>query len=426
MTSSRVLSSRRECSRLLPSRRNHRAFLQTFQVFQGSEESVGTHRIRSEALWEVFRRLSSSDQGSEEPNTEPRTSIEPPWKPSTSHCVIVRVRGPGRSRASLRQASEEPEFDLREASKLRRAHQLAAVRVSVPLEPLDERQSRIRHPKKPSTVHRPMSEPRSEPLGKCPRCFRNPKTPSAILRLTSLPRVEPVGEHPARVKAPKSPSPNHHSRRSPAKLSNKHQRHFRAPKNSSVTPQLEVELRVEPSDERQACRRPPKKPLTGHRLAFQPRGTIRQASPPLPSSEEPFRSASTHFPAPSGTFHRASGQRQASKETVNRSSTRIRAPGGERHRASQSPQGSEEPFSDSSTRLRTPGNSSRSSEPSQDPEGSVNDPSKQPELPRNTSTNARFVSGVRRIHQQSVVSLPRTWRAIEQASRPLPSSEELV
>jgi len=160
LTSSRVLSSRRECSRLLLSRRNHRAFLQTFQVFQGSEESVGTHQVRSEALWEVFRRLSSSDQGSEEPNTEPRTSIEPPWKPSTSHCAIVRVRGPGRSRASLHQASEEPGIDLREASKLRRAPQLAAVRVSVPLEPLDERQSRIRHPKKPSTVHRPMSEPR--------------------------------------------------------------------------------------------------------------------------------------------------------------------------------------------------------------------------------------------------------------------------
>lgn len=216
------------------------------------------------------------------------------------------------------------------------------------------------------------------------------------------------------------------SRRSPEKLSNKHPRHVQAPKSLSATFQLEVELRVEPSDERPARLQPPKRPLAGHRLAFQPRGTIRWASIPPPSSEEPFSSASTHFPAPGGAFHRASGQPPASEETVNRSSTRIPAPGGERHRASQPPLGSEEPFSDSLTRFRSPGNSSRSSGSSRGSEEPVNDPSKQPELPKNTSTNARFASGFRRIRRQSVVSLPRTQRAILQASRTPQGSEEPV
>jgi len=102
-------------------------------------------------------------------------------------------------------------------------------------------------------------------------------------------------------------------------------------------------------------------------------------------SEEPLRSASTHFIAPVGTrqrasgpgqapkssssnhlltskpreaVHRASGQRPDSEETFRRLSTRLLAPGGVRQRASESPPSSEEPVSDTSTRIRTPESSS--------------------------------------------------------------------
>lgn len=85
----------------------------------------------------------------------------------------------------------------------------SAVR-SVPfLEPLDERPSRLQPPKKPSAVHRPMSESRSRPVNERQRCFRDPKIPSTARRLTSAPRLEPVSEPPDRLQAPKSPSPNH-------------------------------------------------------------------------------------------------------------------------------------------------------------------------------------------------------------------------
>ena len=47
-----------------------------------------------------------------------------------------------------------------------------------------------------------------------------------------------------------------------------------------------------------SCLQPPKRPLTGRRLAFQLRGTFRQASKPHPNSEEPISSTSTRFPAP--------------------------------------------------------------------------------------------------------------------------------
>lgn len=47
----------------------------------------------------------------------------------------------------------------------------------------------------------------------------------------------------------------------------------------------------------------------------------------------------------------------------------------------------------------------------QGPEEPVNKPSEDSELPKNTSTNARFASGIRRNLQQSVVSLPSTQRA---------------
>lgn len=139
--------------------------------------------------------------------------------------------------------------------------------------------------------------------------------------------------------------------RSPAKPSNKHQGHVQAPKSLSLARQLEIELRVEPFNERRACRQPPKRPLTGRQLTLQP--------PKRPSGRRPSRirapknPSATHQPAFQlrGTAHRASGPRPASEETICRSSTRIPAPCEEHHQASKSPPSSEEPVSDSSTRI---------------------------------------------------------------------------
>ena len=88
------------------------------------------------------------------------------------------------------------------------------------------------------------------------------------------------------------------SHRSPAKPSNKRPGHVKTPKSPSLTHQLEVELRVEPSDERRARLQPPKRPLTGRRLAFQSRGTFHLASKPPQSSEELISNQSTSLPAP--------------------------------------------------------------------------------------------------------------------------------
>lgn len=113
---------------------------------------------------------------------------------------------------------------------------------------------------------------------------------------------------------------------SPAKPSNKRQGHIQAPKSSSLTRQLEVELRVEPSDERRTRLKPPKRPSTGRRLAFQPRGTFQRASAPPPGSEEPLSNTSTSFPAPGGTFRQASVPRPDSEESINSTSTSLPAP----------------------------------------------------------------------------------------------------
>jgi hypothetical protein len=116
------------------------------------------------------------------------------------------------------------------------------------------------------------------------------------------------------------------SHRSPAKPSNKRQGHIQAPKSSSLTRQLEVELRVEPSDERRTRLKPPKRPSTGRRLAFQPRGTFQRASAPPSGSEEPLSNTSTSFPAPGGTFRQASVPRPDSEESINSTSTSLPAP----------------------------------------------------------------------------------------------------
>ena len=310
------------------------------------------------------------------------------------------------------------------------------------------------------------------------------------------------------------------SHRSPAKPSNKRPGHVKTPKSPSLTHQLEVELRVEPSDERRARLQPPKRPLTGRRLAFQSRGTFHLASKPPQSSEELISNQSTSLPAPRnrsssvwptsslrrdlpqvvdstpssgwnlptgvratsalrrthqqhidqssspvglsvrrprhrqapknpratrrpafqlrvepsgwrqnhvrtpksssaaprpaiqlrGTAHRASGPHPASEETFRRSSTRLPAPGGVHQRVSEPHPGSEEPRGDSSTRIRTPGNSSQPVKLMSGSRRIFQQAIGHSELPKNTSTNARSASEIRRHLQQSVVSLPRTQR----------------
>jgi hypothetical protein len=194
------------------------------------------------------------------------------------------------------------------------------------VEPLDERLIRFQHPKRPSTVHRPISESRSVPLGKSPRCFGDPKNPSATRRPASLHRVEPVSELPARVQAPKSSFPNHHLTSKPRE----------AVKQASRPHPSSEELFSDPSARSRApggtfrrasnCLKPPKRPSTGRRLAFQPRGTFQRASAPPSGSEEPLSNTSTSFPAPGGTFRQASVPRPDSEESINSTSTSLPAP----------------------------------------------------------------------------------------------------
>jgi hypothetical protein len=62
----------------------------------------------------------------------------------------------------------------------------------------------------------------------------------------------------------------------------------------------------------------------------------------------------------------------------------------------------------------------------QGPEEPVNKPSEDSELPKNTSTNARFASGIRRNLQQSVVSLPSTQKSTSANVWRLQGSEEPI
>jgi hypothetical protein len=183
----------------------------------------------------------------------------------------VRVRRPGRSLVSLHQASREPGLDLRRAHELRRTRTPPAVRVSVLVEPLDERPIRVQHPKRPSTVHRPMSESRSKRFNKRQHRIRAPKNPSPAHRPASSPRVKPVSEPPALVQAPKSPSSN-------------------------------------------------------HRFTSKPREAVRQTSEPLPGSEEPVHDPSARNRAPGGTFQQASAQHPGSEEPFRNTSTSLPAP----------------------------------------------------------------------------------------------------
>jgi hypothetical protein len=167
------------------------------------------------------------------------------------------------------------------------------------LEPLDERPSRVRHPKRPSTVHRPISESRSRPFNKRRRCFEDPKTPSATRRPASKPQLEPVSDPQATDQS----SEEHVTKaidphRSPAKPSAERQRHVKAPKSSSAACRPDIKPRVEPSDEHQSHVQAPKNPSMTRRPAFQPRGTFSRASARLPGSEEPFHKASTRLQAP--------------------------------------------------------------------------------------------------------------------------------
>jgi hypothetical protein len=181
---------------------------------------------------------------------------------------------------------------------LRGARMHSAVRAVSFLVPLDERPSRIRHPKRPSTVHRPMSELRSRYVNKRQRNVRDPKISSATRRPTSEPRVEPLSETPARIQAPKSPSPS------------------------------------------------PR--FTSKRLE-----TVCQESTPRPSSEELFSDESPRPSAPGGTFQRAPEPHQASEETVNETSARLPAPWNLPPSFSTF-QGSEEPVHEASACHRDP------------------------------------------------------------------------
>lgn len=294
------------------------------------------------------------------------------------------------------------------------------------MEPLDERLIRFQHPKRLSTVHQPISESRSVPLGKSPRCFGDPKNPSATRRPASLHRVEPVSELPARVQAPKSSFSNHH-------------------------------------------------------LTSKLREAVKQASRPHSSSEELFSDPSARSRAPGGTFRRASGLPRASEETLDRSSTRFPAPwnlptgfrtaSGLRRAHQQhiyQPSSPVEPFTERLAHIRPPKRPSAGRRPDsqlrveyinelqrnieapknlsathqpeselpethhhpssslQDPEEPITKQSGDSELPKNTTTNARSASGIRRLLLQSVVSLPRTQRVLEQASCSCLKSEDFI
>lgn len=151
------------------------------------------------------------------------------------------------------------------------------------------------------------------------------------------------------------------SHRSPAKPSNKRQSQFQAPKSPSIARQLEIELRIEPFIERLANVRTPKRPSEGRR----PDSQLRM---------EYLTELQNHLQAPKNlsATHRLESELPKTH-----------------HHSSSLFQGSEEP---------------------------VNKPLKDSELPKNTSTNVRFASGIRRHRLQSVVSLPRTQRALWQAS----------
>jgi hypothetical protein len=188
------------------------------------------------------------------------------------------------------------------------------------------------------------------------------------------------------------------SHRSPAKPSTKHQGRSLAPKSLFATRQLEIELRVEPSDRRQSHFQVPKNPSATPRPAIQPRGTFPQASEPPPGSEEPISGASTRFPAPGGTFPRASGQPPGSEEPINQSSTRFPAPW------------------NLPTSVRATSRLRRTLPQHLDPLSGPVEP----------SDSLRTTSGLRRTHQRSVDSLPAPGGTLHRASGQPPVSEETI
>jgi hypothetical protein len=230
---------------------------------------------------------------------------------------------------------------------LRGAQMHSAVRAVSFLVPLDERPSRIWHPKRPSTVHRPMSELRSRYVDKVQRNVRDPKIPSETRRPTSEPRWSPSVKLRHGFKPRRAHLRTLASHRSASRPSVRLQRPVQAPKSSSATNRLDLQPRVEPSRELPSRVRPPKRPSTKHRLTFQLRGTFLQASAhvqapknpfmkhrpafgtreaflqasePHPSSEEPFNETSAHDPAPRGllpSIKPASSLRRDRRQVVN-------------------------------------------------------------------------------------------------------------
>ena len=237
-------------------------FLKHSGCFRGPKNPSAAIRLTSKLCGKssVGHRAPVGDP--KNPSQNLQTFIEPPRKPSAALRVIVRARRPGRSLVSLHLASREPGFDLRKASKLRRAQILTAVRKvsSWSLSMNVRAASGIRrdHPRFigpfPSSVRSSSASLRGV-LG---------------IRRTPLQHIDPrprPGWNPS-VKlrsASKLRRARHRtitSHRSPAKPSNKRPGHVKTPKSPSLTHQLEVELRVEPSDERRARLQPPKRPST--------------------------------------------------------------------------------------------------------------------------------------------------------------------
>lgn len=259
------------------------------------------------------------------PSQTLRASVQPPRKPSKNRRDIIWVRRPGRSLASSHPTSREPGFDLRKALVLRGAQMHSAVRAVSFLVPLDERPSRIWHPKRPSTVHRPMSELRSRYVDKVQRNVRDPKIPSETRRPTSEPRWSPSVKLRHGFKPRRAHLRTLASHRSASRPSVRLQRPVQAPKSSSATNRLDLQPRVEPSRELPSRVRPPKRPSTKHRLTLRLRGAFRRVSGPRQASEEAINRSSTRFPAP-WNLPPSFSTRSGSEEPVHEASACLRDP----------------------------------------------------------------------------------------------------
>lgn len=203
------------------------------------------------------------------------------------------------------------------------------------------------------------------------------------------------------------------SHRSPAKPSTKRLGHIQAPKSLSATRLLEIKHRVEPSDRSPNRLQAPKSLSAEHRPAFQPRGTVYRTSGQLQDPEEPIHRSSTRLPDPwnrSPSFRLVSGLRGDLQRVIDpthssgwRTSTSFKTTERTRRicqRLIDPNPNSRKLINHRQTSVGAPKNLSKDCQMTS-------------ELPRNTSTNARFAARIRRNSWQSVVSLPRTQRAYQ-------------